>query len=626
MTKNENISTIIKKTLDSAETKEIIDCEGFYFKKGQEALQQWLDFNLTEENKSKLEKLVANYDSEIDIALATNNEFLPIVKLLLEIISYCDLNARNKSVYNEYENDRVLAKAGIYMSKWLEKLVEYKENYPSISREAAFNALNYLLDPLHNLTMLREKHRKQVAKNLLHKEYSSDTFLADLKHFFSAYSIETETQNLSHILTRLLYSLDKFWKDEIVGLMAADSTGWQKNRMTEIIGFDAHVIWNSKKPTGGNKTISGLRKKLKSEGYFNLYYSSKGKISYRARIVDFVTSQEELEAAGWSSLYSSIFDRSEQFSNYIDENKKARIVFLADVLEKTLPEPVENFSFFESQSPRQDNLSPIKYDFLENRQKMKSEKMIDLLKSKKQIILQGPPGTGKTWSAERIAKAITTEDKIELIQFHPSYTYEDFVRGIVANIDGTFQAKDKVLAKIAKRATEDDKNDYILIIDEINRANLPSVLGELIYCLEYREKSATSIYPSESDDQDYNLILPPNLFIIGTMNTADRSVGHIDYAIKRRFAFVSVLPDKSIVKEPKAIELFGQVAQLFEDHLSVGFDKDDVQLGHSYFLTDKIDLATRVQYEIVPILTDYVKDGILTTEAHEAITKLSEFE
>jgi hypothetical protein len=92
MTKNENISTIIKKTLDSAETKEIIDCEGFYFQKGQEALQQWLDFNLTEENKSKLEKLVANYDSEIDIALATNNEFLPIVKLLLEIISYCDLN------------------------------------------------------------------------------------------------------------------------------------------------------------------------------------------------------------------------------------------------------------------------------------------------------------------------------------------------------------------------------------------------------------------------------------------------------------------------------------------------------------------------------------------------------
>lgn len=163
--------------------------------------------------------------------------------------------------------------------------------------------------------------------------------------------------------------------------------------------------------------------------------------------------------------------------------------------------------------------------------------------------------------------------------------------------------------------------NYVLIIDEINRANLSSVLGELIYALEYRGEPVESIYEVEQT----TLTLPPNLFIIGTMNTADRSVGHIDYAIRRRFAFVDIPPkdlsdDQTIVF---AKQLFSEVEALFSHntHLSPEFDPKDVRMGHSYFI-DKANeggpVSVRLEYEIKPILREYIKDGILVGDGIKA--------
>lgn len=176
----------------------------------------------------------------------------------------------------------------------------------------------------------------------------------------------------------------------------------------------------------------------------------------------------------------------------------------------------------------------------------------------------------------------------------------------------------------------DDKNEkeplkhYVLIIDEINRANLSSVLGELIYALEYRGEPVESMYELDGSRE---IVLPPNLYIIGTMNTADRSVGQIDYAIRRRFAFVDVLP-KDLTGQLEdgyefANEAFQSVSNLFDDSISEEFDKKDVQLGHSYFIhnnDETIDL--KMDYEIKPILREYVTDGILTESALELIDKL----
>lgn len=174
-------------------------------------------------------------------------------------------------------------------------------------------------------------------------------------------------------------------------------------------------------------------------------------------------------------------------------------------------------------------------------------------------------------------------------------------------------------------------NDYVLIIDEINRANLPSVLGELIYALEYRGEPVNSMYAIDGDSR---ITIPENLYIIGTMNTADRSVGHIDYAIKRRFAFVDVPPNAEVISYDKAKDLFNKVSELFsEEYLASDFDAKDVHLGHSYFLLDENNelteseqLQLKLDYEILPILNEYVKDGLLLESAKDLIKELEKFE
>ena len=219
---------------------------------------------------------------------------------------------------------------------------------------------------------------------------------------------------------------------------------------------------------------------------------------------------------------------------------------------------------------------------------------------------------------------VITKGDFELVQFHPAYSYEDFVRGIVAEVEDkqpSFVVKNKILTEFAERASDNPKAKFVLIIDEINRANLPAVLGELIYALEYRGKPVNSLYEYEGERA---IKLPANLFIIGTMNTADRSVGHIDYAIRRRFSFIDVLPNEMYVPD-FAKDKFQSVSDLFsKDFLASDFKKEDVQIGHSYFMAkNKEELDIKIRYEVVPILKEYVKDGVLNEKAEIEIQKLA---
>ena len=217
---------------------------------------------------------------------------------------------------------------------------------------------------------------------------------------------------------------------------------------------------------------------------------------------------------------------------------------------------------------------------------------------------------------------VVAKGAYELIQFHPAYSYEDFVRGIVAEVvdkQPTFNVKNKILAEFAERANDNPKAKFVLIIDEINRANLPAVLGELIYALEYRGKPVNSLYEYEGERA---IKLPNNLYIIGTMNTADRSVGHIDYAIRRRFSFINVLPNEMYVPE-YAKGKFQSVSDLFtKKFLASDFKREDVQIGHSYFMGKEEDLEMKIKYEVVPILREYIKDGVLSEKASLEIDKL----
>ena len=273
--------------------------------------------------------------------------------------------------------------------------------------------------------------------------------------------------------------------------------------------------------------------------------------------------------------------------------------------------------------------------------------LIDLLKHFKQIILQGPPGTGKTRLAKIIALNLIGEkidnkianaelknkikeksEQIQIVQFHPNYSYEDFVRGIKVEIDNSsklpvYKIENKILGEIAENALKNLEKNYVLIIDEINRANLSSVLGELIYALEYRGDEVESMYTLD-ENNSRKLILPENLYIIGTMNTADRSIGHMDYAIRRRFAFEFIGVDDKIIENKM---IFNKVKKLFynennnrSEYLSKEFEPQDVIPGHYYFMGE--DLEYKLKYKLIPLLEEYIKDGILKESAKEKIEKI----
>jgi 5-methylcytosine-specific restriction enzyme B len=177
------------------------------------------------------------------------------------------------------------------------------------------------------------------------------------------------------------------------------------------------------------------------------------------------------------------------------------------------------------------------------------QEVVELLRDRRQLILYGPPGTGKTYLAQRVAWHLTEPNAVRLVQFHPSYSYEDFFEGFrpSAGEDGKvgFELKPGPFRRVVDAARQDLSTPYVLIIDEINRANLAKVFGELYFLLEYRDQAVGLLYSAGEED---DFTLPENVFLIGTMNTADRSIALVDAAMRRRFAFVSLHPNDEPVR------------------------------------------------------------------------------
>lgn len=242
------------------------------------------------------------------------------------------------------------------------------------------------------------------------------------------------------------------------------------------------------------------------------------------------------------------------------------------------------------------------------------QKIVDLLAAKKQIILYGPPGTGKTFLAQRLVDHLTRGGGSDvLVQFHPSYAYEDFVEGFrpVVREDGTmaYELKPGPLKRIAEEARANPGDPYFLIIDEINRGNLAKVFGELYFLLEYRDRSLSLQY-SGTDDE---FSLPANLFVIGTMNTADRSIAVVDAAIRRRFYFVELTPLKKPIEGLlrtwlQRRHLDDRPARLL-DELNRRLADADYAIGPSYLMTERIadraELERIWEHGIMPLLTEH---------------------
>lgn len=240
------------------------------------------------------------------------------------------------------------------------------------------------------------------------------------------------------------------------------------------------------------------------------------------------------------------------------------------------------------------------------------DELIELLEDKGQAVLYGPPGTGKTWLAERFAKFFTNGGETKTVQFHPSYGYEDFIEGIRPRIDRetrqpVYVVEPGVFRRFCDMARRRKDQRFVLVVDEINRGNLPRIFGELLYLLERRGEQVELPVSGKA------FSVPENVYLLGTMNTADHSIALVDVALRRRFHFKALRPDVSLLRTwlkrevPDMVVAADLLQQLNDELEKEGID-ENLRIGHSHFMHPALDesVLERVwKHSIVPTLEEY---------------------
>ena len=309
----------------------------------------------------------------------------------------------------------------------------------------------------------------------------------------------------------------------------------------------------------------------------------------------------------WEHPGKAVAKRLTDITPYTDYVEKLNALF-DDTAEETPEEPEKDYpAYTEKDFLRDVYMSADNYHTL-----------VNVLLKKKNIILQGAPGVGKTYAAKRLAYSVMgkkDQDRVMMIQFHQSYSYEDFIEGYRPAAEG-FSIKKGAFYKFCKKAQEDDENPYFFIIDEINRGNLSKIFGELFMLIE-TDKRGVELQLLYSDEK---FSVPANVHIIGMMNTADRSLAMLDYALRRRFSFIDMKPAfdtdgfvqyRDGLANDKFNALISCVRQLnnqIRDDAALG---EGFCIGHSYFCNLKPDtvsdkeLSSIVEFELIPLLREY---------------------
>lgn len=485
----------------------------------------------------------------------------------------------------------------------------------------------------------------QIVEVLRRYLQSSKSTLKDFKELSFAAWKYSEQVNQEHRIMKVAVDENSTLADNVDGVRYwVYAPGEGSSKWDEFYNAGMMAIgWGEIGDLRAFNTKDAMKKKLKETFDPTLSYKNVGHATWQfvneMKVGDVVFAKKgshQLVGRGIvTSEYEFDGDRSDEYKNIRQVNwthcgewehpGKAAIKTLTDVTPYT--DYVEQLNaLFEDESEEDVEEVELSYpiytkgNFLSEVYMSEEEyrKLVGVLRIKKNIILQGAPGVGKTFVAKRLAfsmMGVKDVDRVMMVQFHQSYSYEDFIMGFRPSTEG-FELKRGAFYNFCKKAEIDEDNDYFFIIDEINRGNLSKIFGELFMLIE-NDKRGVSLQLLYSDEK---FSVPKNIYIIGMMNTADRSLAMLDYALRRRFAFFELKPGfttegfrayRMYLENEKFDKLTACIERLNneisnDESLGEGFC-----IGHSYFCNlapETIDdqvLYGIVEYELIPLLKEY---------------------
>ncbi len=555
---------------------ELIGEDEFHFEYARETFDDFLRFKANKDFYKKLRieiKELKGADQkyvELVKSKDINSKEYELLLLMGKLITYFDMKGGNKEEWNEYGPPRSLAKASVRQYDWGSNLLQFKiDNHSdkNISARVIKNAIKYIQNPRGEITMLSPDHRENVSDQLLKKPYQPSTFVEDVKAFFAPYEFEFQNEdNRTHTYGFLLYEHRALWDTnkkeqtmEIKGLMASDDTGWIEVLKENLEGetYNHGIVWWHRKPDGMPETLIALKKCIETKGYFNFYLSKKQLVNYKIRVVDISEAYEYLDK-NWN-INKDVYWYQENFEDYVDDNKKATIVYLVDQVE-SVQISISNFEFVDGKKPKRGNCVPFfnvhdiqnevteiaKVTQLNSGQILNQIHLFigsngfhfqynDIvnfylsLKTKPFVILAGISGTGKTQLIKQFAKAIGygDEEHCQIIPVRPDWTDNSDLIGYL-DLNQVFQQKE--LLQIMLRAKANPNGPYFVVLDEMNLARVEHYLSDFLSIIETRRmengRIQTDIILKDSDlgenhvtkNELSGLQIPDNLYIIGTVN------------------------------------------------------------------------------------------------------------
>ena len=645
------VKLAINKAIENAGRyiKDDMEMEVYSFEKLQQKLIEFNNYQISnnklDELKSDIESLNKFRSQEILDTYKNDEVKYKFIILINEVISYVDLNAFNKLIYNKYEDKRTLALTFVRQKDWVKNLISYKK-YKDINQltEVVRNVIMYINSPEDKVTVFKNSKLLQFCK-VLDPNCNIENNYSDIcKKIYTEldkYNIEVKNlMNKGRVYGKIMFEpeLVKLWDKETsyLKLQPYNTKGLSKEEIDNFI--QNGVMVSSDKSLAINSNYNIFYTITNDENYLMLgtFISEATKddngIYYRRfEKLEIIPDRFDLPSnKAWGSKRSSksaILVKSEENQEF--ENLILNEIFNMDIDElQTIIDKMDiehkdiNINQYKMDN-YEDNSVDEEYD-----EEIVFEKEID---TPLNMILYGPPGTGKTYNTVNYAVSIVekkeidevveearndregvfkrykkylSEKKIVFTTFHQNYSYEEFIQGIRANTNNTdqlsFIKQDGVFKDLVERAKNDRENYYVMVIDEINRGNISRIFGELITLIEDDKRLNQPNETLVTLPSKEVFGVPSNLFILGTMNTADKSIALIDIALRRRFEFIPMYTDYSVIKD------FEHIIKPINKAIYEKKRSADYMIGHAFFVNKELkDLKKIVNNKIIPLLNEY---------------------